>query len=839
MQHSTLRLIFALVLVCGLQLHGQNISLVGELNHAPSAGFTYGDVWAEGNIACTGIWLPASNTNGVAIFSITNPAAPVLLSNYRSPEGNADNQFEQGVVRNKIGYFASWSGGGVHIVSLTNPSTPVRLSKIGRTTGTATNGWDRVHTMFLERNFLYEASHAVTNSTITNYTYVKIFDVSNPSLPKFVQDVPVNNTWKTHQITVAPRGTNVWLYTSGWGDENDGNPPGRTDIWDVTTISSDQPAILKGSITTGVKNHSSWPTPDGNTLFICREMNVDIEVWNISNPASPLFITNISASTLGIDPEIAHNPVVVSNLLFVSWYGNGLQVFNIANLSNIVHVGSYDTYPGAFVSGAYRGDWGVYPFLGLDKVLLCDMQRGLLVVDCRNVTNVTANAPSIVAQPQNQAVQIGANATFGVSALGGLPLRYQWRFNGTNISGATTNSFTKVNVQSNDLGSFSVVITNSFGAITSAVATITIAPPPFITNVRTYPGANSAIIAWATVLPATSQVIYDATPAGLLSQKGTNVSNHSEFGSSSFLDTNLVTAHSLLLSDLQPNTTYPFHVLSTVGNTTHESPDANFTTAGTIIVDTPKAITSGIWSNGTASVDKYLTNYYFSFTSNSATATATFTPNITTPGKYDVFAYYPQGSNRATNTPFVISYDGGAQTVLVNQQINGGTWMSLATARPFAAGTSGFVRVSNWASGGTVVIADAVKFVYVEEANLASNAVPTWWSNFYFGTNSINTSLDLDGDGYTTAQEYLFGTSPTDNRSRLNLRFEADSQQLIFSPHHEHRLYQLESLTNLSSINWQVLTNEESALNGFGEAAFTISTNSNSGFFRLRVDPAP
>ena len=36
---------------------------------------------------------------------------------------------------------------------------------------------------------------------------------------------------------------------------------------------------------------------------------------------------------------------------------------------------------------SYKGAWGVYPFLGPDKVLLSDMQTGLYVLDVTNALN--------------------------------------------------------------------------------------------------------------------------------------------------------------------------------------------------------------------------------------------------------------------------------------------------------------------------------------------------------------------------------------------------------------------------------------------------------------------
>ncbi len=50
--------------------------------------------------------------------------------------------------------------------------------------------------------------------------------------------------------------------------------------------------------------------------------------------------------------------------------------------------------------------------------------------------------PTIVVQPADTGVGSGMNATFSVTAVGTGTLQYQWRFNGTNIAGATASSYT-------------------------------------------------------------------------------------------------------------------------------------------------------------------------------------------------------------------------------------------------------------------------------------------------------------------------------------------------------------------------------------------------------------
>jgi len=88
-----------------------------------------------------------------------------------------------------------------------------------------------------------------------------------------------------------------------------------------------------------------------------------------------------------------------------------------------------------------------------------------------------ADAPVITSQPADARVVATSNATFTVTASGPTPITYQWRFSGTNISGATASAFTRTNVQFTDAGDYAVVVGNSFGSVTSEVATLTVLAP--------------------------------------------------------------------------------------------------------------------------------------------------------------------------------------------------------------------------------------------------------------------------------------------------------------------------------------------------------------------------
>ena len=90
--------------------------------------------------------------------------------------------------------------------------------------------------------------------------------------------------------------------------------------------------------------------------------------------------------------------------------------------------------------------------------------------------------PSITQQPSSQTANAGGPVTFQVTAVGTVPLSYQWKFNGSDIAGATGPTLALANVQTINAGSYTVVVSNSAGSVTSAPATLTVLVPPSITQ---------------------------------------------------------------------------------------------------------------------------------------------------------------------------------------------------------------------------------------------------------------------------------------------------------------------------------------------------------------------
>ncbi len=121
---------------------------------------------------------------------------------------------------------------------------------------------------------------------------------------------------------------------------------------------------------------------------------------------------------------------------------------------------------------------------------------------------------SITLQPVGCTNVAGTTANFTVAADGSTPLSYRWKKNGSsltdggNVSGAATNNLTLSNVQDVDAASYTVVIKNVVGSITSAPAVLAVVHLPTITmqpaNQAIWAGSNAVFSIAASGTPPLS-----------------------------------------------------------------------------------------------------------------------------------------------------------------------------------------------------------------------------------------------------------------------------------------------------------------------------------------------
>jgi hypothetical protein len=115
-----------------------------------------------------------------------------------------------------------------------------------------------------------------------------------------------------------------------------------------------------------------------------------------------------------------------------------------------------------------------------------------------NATLTVLMPAAIITQPTNQTVYVGGTASFSVAASGTLPLRYQWNFNTTNIANGTNATVVLTNVQLNQAGNYTVLVSNLVNSILSSNAVLTVNPTPALGMV---PSGNFLLMFWPVSAP--------------------------------------------------------------------------------------------------------------------------------------------------------------------------------------------------------------------------------------------------------------------------------------------------------------------------------------------------
>lgn len=83
--------------------------------------------------------------------------------------------------------------------------------------------------------------------------------------------------------------------------------------------------------------------------------------------------------------------------------------------------------------------------------------------------------PLITVQPASRNFPIGTLGRFTVGAISDTPMAYQWLKSGVAIEGQTSSQIVFPSVAATDVGSYTVVVSNAYGSVTSSAAALTTA----------------------------------------------------------------------------------------------------------------------------------------------------------------------------------------------------------------------------------------------------------------------------------------------------------------------------------------------------------------------------
>ena len=124
--------------------------------------------------------------------------------------------------------------------------------------------------------------------------------------------------------------------------------------------------------------------------------------------------------------------------------------------------------------------------------------------------------PGLTSQPLSRVIAVSNAVSFSVVATGAPPISFQWRLAGTNLSAATSNPFALASAQFSDAGSYTVIVSNPGGSVTSAPALLTVLQPPAFTSQpqsqSVFAGSNATFtVAVSGSAPVSLQWLFNAT----------------------------------------------------------------------------------------------------------------------------------------------------------------------------------------------------------------------------------------------------------------------------------------------------------------------------------------
>lgn len=177
------------------------------------------------------------------------------------------------------------------------------------------------------------------------------------------------------------------------------------------------------------------------------------------------------------------SPLAIVNPSYAAYF--------VTSLVGIKADGTYDVLPGTFIwTSDFSGMFGGVTIICASDLDMTNGTGGIISIS----TNIPPSSiPSQVAasiaqsggsfpvtiQPGAETIVTGANLTFSISPTNSSsPVNYQWRFNGTNISGATNLTLRLADVTTNSTGIYDAILSNTNGSIGSAPATLTVVNVP-------------------------------------------------------------------------------------------------------------------------------------------------------------------------------------------------------------------------------------------------------------------------------------------------------------------------------------------------------------------------
>ena len=225
---------------------------------------------------------------------------------------------------------------------------------------------------------LFSLAHNIFIDSLNGILYTTnggVYSLANPEVPTEIANINLSVLFdSSHDIYV--RNDTAYWHAGPFG----------LHVYDHST-SYLNPTFL-GASTVGAAsgyNHSGWLNEEGNIYAFAEETyNTDIQICDVTDLSNITVLSTVNSG--GGSGSIPHNLIIKGDYMYISYYHDGMYIFNIADPSNPVLSGFYDTDPNPSAPYSWHGAWGVYPLLPSGNVLVSDTKNGLFVLDVSSAT---------------------------------------------------------------------------------------------------------------------------------------------------------------------------------------------------------------------------------------------------------------------------------------------------------------------------------------------------------------------------------------------------------------------------------------------------------------------
>jgi choice-of-anchor B domain-containing protein len=296
---------------------------------------------------------------GTHILDVTDALCPQLLATFAGKDTNVRWR-EYKTYQHYLYAIADGAANSLQIFDLSE--LPKKVHKVYDSDSLSQSS----HSLFIDEK--KAKLYLFSNKRNERRYAAEVFSLNNPIQPKYESTVFSPNFEAVHggfvkNDTAYFSAQTEGLFVYHWSKANSWQPISSITVYPEQGF-----------------NHSCWLSENHDYLLFTDEtFNSSIKLYDISDKANPTFVSLFKSNT----GAIPHYAYWKNNKIYVAYYHDGVQVFDVNEPTLPQRIAFFDTHPENDVTQIYNGFagcWGIYPFLPSGNIIASDMSKGFFLL---------------------------------------------------------------------------------------------------------------------------------------------------------------------------------------------------------------------------------------------------------------------------------------------------------------------------------------------------------------------------------------------------------------------------------------------------------------------------